>query len=187
MNSPASQVEALLPQWIEKFHRPVIAIDGIGGSGKTTLTNSLAVGLPGIQVLHLDDFLLPATEREQLLESAADPVEIFEFHWNDYPTVRQAVMEFKNGSEGTALIVEGILMFHPGLLDDLWDVRIYLDGNLETIKKRRTEREKARWGADYISEDDPSSWFGLANKGQEKYHQDYKPRERADLILTSES
>ncbi|MFC2307147.1 MAG: hypothetical protein ACFNKE_08940, partial [Neisseria elongata] len=47
----------------------IIAVDGRGGSGKTTLTTALTAAVPGAQAFHLDDLIWnePLYDWDQLL------------------------------------------------------------------------------------------------------------------------
>lgn len=81
------------------------------------------------------------------------------------------------------MIIDGIFMFDPAKLDHLWDKRIYIDGDEELIKKRRIEREKARWGERYFPEDHPDSHFRKVIEALKVYRNTCKPENKADLVL----
>lgn len=74
-------------------------------------------------------------------------------------------------------------MFHPKLLNRLWDKRIYLDGNIEGIDARRIRREKERWGRDYFPETHPDSYFRQVVIALKKYREEYRPEKIADLVI----
>ena len=42
---------------------PIIGIDGLGGSGKTTIAEELYAQIDGSQLFHLDDFIHPKSVR----------------------------------------------------------------------------------------------------------------------------
>ncbi|MFH1170046.1 MAG: hypothetical protein V1704_00555 [Candidatus Vogelbacteria bacterium] len=186
-----------IKEWVVGKGKLVIAIDGYIGVGKTTLLDNLAKLNPEIVPVHFDDFLLSRKNIE-----AKD----FELGYNDYPKIEKLINSFRisnapyrtkifNADSGEVdtsieydfskqiLVIDGVRMFHPKLLNHLWDRRIYLDGNTEEIDKRRVEREKKRWGEKYFPETHPDSHFRQITLALKKYREEYKPEQQADLVL----
>ena len=104
-----------------------------------------------------------------------------ELEWCDTEKMRDLVERFKNSDElyvvktfnsdtgdmdvekiydlsKQIMIIEGIFLFHPKLIDDIFDLRIFLEGDNEATDERRREREKERWGDKYFP-DNPSRFI----------------------------
>ncbi len=153
----ALEANSKIEVWANNKNKLVIAIDGYTGVGKTTLSDNLVKLNPEIVAVHFDDFLLPHKEVKN---------EDFELGYNDYPVIEKLINTFRISSQPhntrifnpisgavdtpitydfskQILIIDGVRMFHPKLLDHLWDRRVYLEGDTNAIDKRRIERETA--------------------------------------------
>ncbi len=195
MNSLARQSNKKIKEWARNKNKLVVAIDGYTGVGKTTLLDNLIRLNPDIVPVHWDDFIKPGKSDD------AD-----EFSHVDHDKIEQVITDFRNqngayqtkifnphtGEVDTPveydfskkiLVMDGVFMFHPKLLDHLWDKRIYVDGNTDEIGRRRVAREKARWGDKYFPETHPDSLFRKLTTNLKKYRAEHKPEEKADLIL----
>lgn len=193
----AQEANKKIKEWAVGKDKLVVAIDGYVGVGKTTLINNLVKLNSEIVPVHFDDFLLSRKKVE-----AKD----FELGYNDYPKIEKLVNTFRISSEPyrttifnadsgevdtpieydfskQILVIDGVRMLHPQLLNHLWDRRIYLDGNTEEIDKRRVEREKKRWGDKYFPETHPDSHFRQITTALKRYREEYKPEQQADLVL----
>lgn len=208
INEAASKILSLIGEWSKNNQRLVIGIDGIPGVGKTTLLDRLTKQNSLIEPVYIDNFMSSIEFRKTevvKLSDQNDLINFFIYHWFDYQDLTNLIEKFKSGKVKSLnteayrtgkrsvpkiynlskpiLIVEGILLFHPKLLDGVWDKRIYLDGDEQQIKQRRVARERKRWGKSYISEDDPTSWLKFILEGIKQYQQKYNPKQRADLVL----
>ncbi len=204
-NSAGDIILKELHELSQQNKKLVVGIDGITGVGKTTISNYIEEQNPHILLIHIDDFMTPLEFRTEEVQKLEDPIDFFTHNWFEYDDLRKIIDNFRTGEpnvfktlayrKGTRnvpveydmtksiLVIEGVLLFHPELIDDFWDYRIYLDGDEEEIRQRRVAREKERWGEKYISEDDQISWFRFILTGLKKYKQIYKPDEKADLLL----
>ena len=81
------------------------------------------------------------------------------------------------------MVIEGVFMFHPKLLNKLWDRRIYVSGNVKAIDKRRVAREKKRWGKSYFPETNPDSYFRQVIIALIRYIKQFKPEKSADKVI----
>jgi uridine kinase len=144
-----------------------IAIDGFTAAGKTSLGHEIARGIAdlGRQVLRasLDDFKRPWREAHLYDRTSGEGYYRNAF---DYETVRRLLLE-PAGPQGSGLvalcsidpltqidhsagvvpvssdgvlIVDGVFAFRPEL-DDLWDLRIWLDVDPELSVRRGTQRD----------------------------------------------
>ena len=171
MEELARQADQKIREWATGKDKLVVAIDGYTGVGKTTLLDHLIKLNPDIVSVHWDDFIKPG--------KSDDPKE---FSYIDHERVEGVINDFRqqNGIYQTnifnpqtgevdtpieydfskkILVIDGVFMFHPELLNHLWDRRIYVDGDTDEIDRRRVAREKARWGDKYFPETHPDSHF----------------------------
>jgi uridine kinase len=193
----AQEANQKIKEWVVGKDKLVVAIDGYTGSGKTTLLNNLVKLNSEILPVHFDDFLFSRKKVD---------IKDFELGYNNYPEIEKLVNTFRisnmsyrtkifNADSGEVdtpveynfskqiLVIDGIRMFHPKLLNHLWDRRVYLDGDTEEIDKRRVEREKKRWGDKYFPETHPDSHFKHLTIALKKYREEYKPEQQADFVL----
>lgn len=149
----------------------VIAIDGSCASGKTTLAAELAKRFD-MQIIHMDDFfLLPEMRTEERLSQAGGNVHYERFIDEVVNGIRignefsYRVFSCKKGDfNGTntinpkkPIVIEGAYALHP-VIPDIYDLKIFLDADLDT----RLERIEKRNGADAL-EVFKSKWIPLEN------------------------
>ncbi|OGZ13903.1 MAG: hypothetical protein A2942_02340 [Candidatus Lloydbacteria bacterium RIFCSPLOWO2_01_FULL_50_20] len=178
LKETAKNINEYIRKWSEGKQKLVVAVDGYTGVGKTTILDALAELNSDILPVHCDDFMLSAAEFKKILALNEDRSVTFELHRNDYGKIEDMVNAFRKRNDTVELhvanretgktdvtktfelsksimVIEGVFMFHPKLLDHLWDKRIYLDGDTVTIDERRVKREKERWGDKYFPETHP--------------------------------
>ncbi len=202
----AKQINEKIIEWSKHKSKLVVAVDGYTGIGKTTILNELAKLNSEILAIHQDDFLLSREEIKKLLQNATDRSVVFELKNRNSEKITQLITAFRSNTSTYStkiidpytgkvdieksfdlskriLVIEGVFMFHPKSLNSLWDKRIFLDGNTDTIDERRIKREKEKWGKDYFPEDHPDSYFKQVVIALKRYRKECKPEERADLVL----
>jgi uridine kinase len=195
-----------LNNWSAKTDKLVVGIDGYTGVGKTTLLKNLAELNPNILPVNRDDFQIPRSKFRRLYKKVEDRSRVFELEMNDSAKLNKVVQTFRksnkpykmkayDGVTGKVnipkvfdfskkiMVVEGVFMFHPKLLNKIWDKQIYLKGNIKQIDKRRVAREKKRWGKDYFPETHPDSYFRQVIVALKRYQKMYKPEKNADLVI----
>ncbi len=145
--------------------RLVIAIDGHGAAGKTTLADELAREL-GAEVLHTDDYFHPTRER-------ADNRPMAQYY--DWARLREEAIlpALASGRRASPLLVEGVSSACPALAD-LVTHAIYVD----TPEPVRLERLRARVAAEEWDED----WLDA-----ERVYFASRPPESFDLVVTGSS
>ena len=213
MNSKdfAKKVNAVITRWSKDTSKLVVAIDGYTGVGKTTLLNNLAKVNPNILPVNRDDFQIPRSKFTKLYKNAKDEnvkdrSHIFELESNDSVKLNKLVEAFRTSNKSykikvydgvsgrvsipktfdlskKIMVIEGVFMFHPKLLNKILDKRIYLQGNIKQIDERRIVREKKRWGKNYFPETHQDSYFRQVIVAFRRYQKLYKPEEVADLVL----
>lgn len=200
------QVEQKIVECSKKYRKLVVGIDGYSGIGKTTLLNKLVESNQNIIPVFRDDFSKPRKIIESLLKNTDDRSKIMESEWCDNERIRDLVKKFRESSatyttkiynsdtgeidiEKTydlskqIMVIEGIFLFHPKLIDDIFDLRIFIEGDNEVADERRRKREKERWGDKYFPDTHPDSYFRLVKIAFDRYYKLYKPQQRADLVI----
>jgi uridine kinase len=146
-----------------------IAVDGIDAAGKTTLADQLGALLQAERV-SIDDFLRPESER--YARGVDSPEGYYEDSF-DFAAFRDAVM----AATGT-VVADGVFLQRPEL-DDLWDLRIWLDVSFEDSLRRAEIRD-----AHYM-DDVRGRYQRRFHPGQRLYLERVDPRSRADIVVAS--
>jgi uridine kinase len=144
-----------------------VAVDGVDAAGKTTLAVELAASVPATHV-SLDDFLRPAEERYRLGAESPDGYYRDSF---DLDAFRRTVL----GAPGT-VVADGVFLQRPEL-DDLWDLRIFVDVPFDEVLRRAERRDARRM------DDVRGRYERRYIPAQERYLRECAPRERADLVV----
>lgn len=148
---PGSTATATDAARVAALVRGRVAIDGPDAAGKTTLADAVAALVPGVARLSADDFLAPAAVRHARGELSPEGYYADAF---DLVALRAAVLAYDS------VLVDGVFLFRPEL-DDLWDVRVFLDVDPAEQERRVLRRDIAR--------------FGSAAAVRERYRLRYRP------------
>jgi uridine kinase len=180
------EVAKSIQQSRSDLQKPIlIAIDGFGGSGKSTIANKLAELLGSAYVIPIDDFIV----KERLLELSADEV-LF-----DRKRLEQEVLIPARSGERIAyqrlewvsntlnepiqvpvidyLIIEGISSTHPDSAK-YFNYKIWIEAPIEVAKQRGQQRD-----AGNENEEHWDTWAANDQKYQEKHH----PEQSADFVI----
>ncbi len=169
----------------------IIAIDGFGAAGKTTLAEALSAELENCPVTCLDDFCYPPSGRQgewwgdnvegygvdvqrcrdQVLlpASRAQAFRYQRLDWNDFS------LQWTSPIEPTAqfLIVEGTHSLRKELRD-FYKVKVWLDSPSDSQLERIATRDGEHMLQHWINEFLPAA---------QRYQRDHDPRSCADIIL----
>lgn len=166
--------------------RPVlIAIEGFGGSGKTTFANNLADILGDVYVINIDDFIVKekltesswdqgAFDRARLEEEVLAPITA-----GRSATFRKLIWATNELSAPVSvpntkyLIVEGISSYHPKIAR-YYTYKIWVDTPMEVAKERGHARDGSNENAVHWD-----LWAANDLAYQDKHH----PEEQADFIF----
>lgn len=161
----------------------LVAIDGCGGAGKSTLATNLATTLANSQIVHIDDFYKPKEERIEITNDT--PVHSnFEFdrlkHQVLEPLKQGAVAKYQtpNGQivevkPSGYVIVEGLGTLGTELRD-YFDYKIWVDV-LEAVRRQRgIERDTTDWADIWDNEYLPQD---------ARYVKEQEPQKFADKVL----
>jgi len=151
--------------------RACVAVDGIGASGTTLFTHSLADRVTDrpVVVLHADDFLNPAPVRHARGRYSS------EGFWLDAYDVRAltAAVRRPGGPDDALVLVEGTFL-HRDELVGCWDFSIFLDVPFGEAARRMAER-------DGLAADDPR--HRRYEGAQRLYFAAARPWERASVVV----
>jgi uridine kinase len=163
----------------------LIGIDGVGGSGKTTLSEYLKVKLAGGSIVQLDDFYSPElnrADRNRVLRQVFLPLEnnthakyqIFNWRAN-------SLGDWRTIEPGGIVIIEGVSALHTDFIEK-YDFKIWISCPPELGFNRGVERDKIRDG-----EDNTDKWRNIWMPQEKEYIESQQPQLRADYILTTDS
>ncbi len=155
----------------------VVAIDGLGGAGKTTLSRRLARALGDAPIVKTDDFASwdnPIQWWPRLLEQVLDPLSVNRpARYQRYDWDRRRLAEWHDVVPGGFVVLEGVsasrVAFRPYLCFRIW---------VETPEDERLRRGLARDG-----EAAAELWRDWMS-AEDRYVQRERPVEAADLVLS---
>jgi uridine kinase len=145
----------------------VMAIGGGTGAGKTTIARRITEGIDSVSLVPLDNYYRErsGTPFEERREVNYDHPDAF-----DWPLVREQVSALCEGravempqydfavhnrtgetvrvEPGEVVIVEGILALHDDGLDEMFDLRLYVETDADVRILRRIRRDVVERGRD---------------------------------------
>ena len=181
----ADFLASVIRTWMKGCRRGLVGMDGMCGSGKTTLANRLGQILE-IPVFHMDDYYLPFSQREadwknicagnmdlcrlerEVLLPLSRGQAVRTFRYN----CRQDKMVKDNREAASFAIVEGTYSLHPR-------VRSYFDLTffLSVADRLQKSRLETREGTNY------QNFLDLWIPMEKHYFQKLNPEENADFRI----
>ncbi len=171
-------------------NRPVlIAIDGLGGAGKSTLAEALRVRSGHLAVVHADDFYGPE-ERDWATWTAAEGYERYFDHrrleaevllplaasrrarFQRYDWLTKSPGDWLSVDPSGVVAVEGVYLLRPRLRR-YWDVSVYVD----VPRQVRHDRLHARGEND-------AGWIGRWMRAEDYYEATVDPARTATLVIS---
>jgi uridine kinase len=169
-------IEALRP---ERRTR-IVAIDGAGGAGKSTLAEAIAAHRTDVTIVPMDAFAqpdAPGWDHARLARDVLDPLARDEpGAYRRYDWERDALAEWIGVPAGGVVVVEGVTSMHL-VLGRYWDLSVWV----ECAADVRLARGVARDG-----EGMRSRWVDQWMPDEARYAREHRPRERADLVVDGE-
>ena len=166
----------------------IIAIDGRGGSGKTTLTTALAAAVPGAQAFHLDDLIWnePLYDWDQLYVDTltqlrqAGSLDLVPDKWREHG--REGSIRIPVGSP--LVVVEGT---GAGLraVSNLIDAHVWVQTGDDVAERRGIKRDIAE-GVNGDAEESVRFWHWWM-AGERLFFAKDRPWRRADVIVSGDA
>ena len=165
----------------------LIAIEGFGGSGKTTLAEQLKDALQDAYIINIDDFIIKAKltepswdkgafDRERLEQQVLIPATTGkEVAYQKLVWVTDTLSEPVTVPKVAYLIVEGISSYHPNIAK-YYDYKIWVDTPIELAKERGHARDGSNENAQH---------WDLWAENDLKYQQKYHPEQQADFVISN--
>lgn len=177
------QLIAALSDLCSEKERPIIAIDGPAGAGKTTLAHEIFLALSpqmSVNVIHMDDLYngwdnaLGEDLTSVLQYLAAQHRNISAAEMRRYNWTRSSFGDSESIAPADLLILEGVGSGDKSLQDELAAL-IWIDIDPEIGVMRVIARDG------HQVEDEMKKWLGT----QQEYFSQHSTREKADFILTT--
>ena len=166
----------------------IIAVDGRGGSGKTTLTTALAAAVPGAQAFHLDDLIWnePLYDWDQLYVDTltqlrrAGSLDLVPDKWREHG--REGSIRIPAGSP--LVLVEGT---GAGLaaVRSLIDAHVWVQTGDDVAERRGIKRDIAE-GVNGDAEESVRFWHWWM-AGERLFFAKDRPWQRADVIISGDA
>ena len=166
----------------------IIAVDGRGGSGKTTLTTALAAAVPGAQAFHLDDLIWnePLYDWDQLYVDTltqlrqAGSLDLVPDKWREHG--REGSIRIPAGSP--LVLVEGT---GAGLaaVSGLIDAHVWVQTGDDVAERRGIKRDIAE-GVNGDAEESVRFWHWWM-AGERPFFAKDRPWQRADVIVSGDA
>ena len=159
----------------------LIAIDGVGGSGKTTLSQYIQKHFKNSAIVQLDDFYSPKLQGnniERLKAEVLIPIsnglqakyKIYEWKTNSYSDWILIPLN-------TVVIIEGVFSTDE-LIRKYYDLTIWLDFDQELGLKRGIERDIKSDGVD-----NTEKWKNIWMPAEKKYINTQHPQNYVDFVI----
>jgi uridine kinase len=177
-------------QTITSRHGPrlaLIAIEGYGGSGKTTFANQFRNALGSAFVVNIDDFIVkdritkPSWDKGGFDRKRLEQQVLIPATTGQRVSYQALIWETNTLSEPKVvpsvdyLIVEGISSYHPDIAL-YYDYKIWVDTPIDVAKARGKARDAGNENAD--------KWDMWAENDLMYQHQ-YHPEQNADFVVTN--
>ena len=166
----------------------IIAVDGRGGSGKTTLTTALTAAVPGAQAFHLDDLIWnePLYDWDQLYVDTltqlrqAGSLDLVPDKWREHG--REGSIRIPAGSP--LVLVEGT---GAGLAAgrSLIDAHVWVQTGDDVAERRGIKRDIAE-GVNGDAEESVRFWHWWM-AGERLFFAKDRPWRRADVIVSGDA
>ncbi len=175
--TPTEVVERIKKIRRGKHTTVLVAVDGAGGAGKSTISASIASQIADSFVICLDDFARPSVPgwdqerfRRQVLRPLLAEHDACYQRW-DWPT--DSGGEWHRVPAGSVVVIEGVSASRTEL-GDCWDLTIWVD----TPRSLRLTRGIQRDG-----EAMRTQWTDVWMPEEDAYIAEQQPAERADLVV----
>ncbi len=176
MASEQDNIVLKIRELLEHKQPVLLAIDGYGGSGKTTLARAIQSEFPGSTIITLDDFAtdtMSGADRKRFLSQVLTPLSggnaanYQKFNWRQKTLADWIIVE-PNG----LIIFEGVSVLGEDF-NSFYDLRVWIDCPFELASQRMKERDQHLHNPKY---------FNVWEKEDKEYGKT-EPWKRADVII----
>ena len=177
---------------IQELSKPVIvAVSGFGGSGKSSLAQKIATEIQA-SIIGIDSFCKSVEqadyERWEIMDFNRLENEILkpflmgrkELSYGEFNWEKNQVTETKTIKVNDILIVEGVGLFRPKLLE-YYSYTIWVDCPIEIAIARGKKRDREEYG---VPQDE--NWDGIWRENDLECYREFAPLESADCIIKNE-
>lgn len=182
----AKEIAEKIKQKHFKSNPAIIAIDGFGGAGKSTLAKDLKNELQSATVVEVDDFYVFGMrsdanksnfDRARLEEQVLKPLKQGKpASYQKSIDENNPLSDFFDVPQVDYIILEGVSSFHPDIVDYI-DFKIWLDVPADVAKRRMADRDTSAG-----NEHGDELWSHWTNTYQE-YKDLHRPDLSADLTV----
>ena len=174
------QIGETIGKLITKKQPPLLAIDGYGGSGKTTLAKEIQSDFPGSSIITLDDFVTSTespADRRRFLSQVLKPLsEGKGSHYQRFDWHEEALTDWISVKSEGLIIIEGVTVLGDDF-NSYYNFRIWIDCPIELASKRGMERDRNTYKVN-----NDQKWKEIWIKGDLDYAKT-EPWKRADLVI----
>jgi uridine kinase len=158
----------------------LVAIDGYGGSGKTTLARAIHFEFPGSAIVTLDDFATDTesgADRKRFLSQVLVPVsKVNVANYQRFDWRAKALADWVAIKPEGLIIIEGVSVLGEDF-NSYYDLRLWIDCPIEVASHRMKERDRK------LGMHNPV-YFNVWEKEDREYGKT-EPWKRADVIIKS--
>jgi len=171
----------------EQGHRPVVAVDGPGGAGKSTFAAHLQEHLSESTVVHVDDFYRLSSQRPQQRVGIADNFDLERLaeqvlrpasrglatRYQRYDWDTDSLAEWIDVPATGSVLIEGVYSLQMALREH-YSYRVFCTTNRE---------ERLRRGITRDGEAARSTWVDEWMPAEDRYIAQEEPSEAAELVV----
>lgn len=159
----------------------LIAIDGVGGSGKTTLAVNIQNNVDNCGVIQLDDFYSPVLKAPDILrlkEQVLLPLRAKQdAKYQIYDWKTDSLSDWHWLSPKGIIIFEGVYALHK-VIREYYDLKIWIEYPAELGFIRGIKRDLMGDGVDHSDK-----WKNIWMPQEAKYISEQNPRNSADFVI----
>lgn len=194
MRRDVSEMMQELKEILESSSRLLIAIDGLGGSGKSTFSECIRELNSRIEVIRMDDFYLPSNLRPQmnleevpdggnfdidrLIDQVLEPYNNNEpIQYQKYDWIEDKLGQLVEINKGKLLVIEGVYSLHKSLRS-YFGIKIWVECNRDLRLHRGLVRDGEGAYENWVGE-----WMPL----EEKYVKNQNPNKVAQYTIYTDT
>ena len=162
----------------------LIAIDGVGGSGKTTLANNLQRNLSNCIIIQTDDLYSPELHTSDILRIKEQVILPLyngkEARYQKYDWKTDSLSDWQTIRPNGIIIIEGVFALDNRIIE-YYDLKIWIEYPPELGFKRGVARDITGDGVDN-SDKWIRDWMPL----EKQYINDQNPKSKADYVINGD-